>query len=117
MPRTRWIPLLLLGLLTGSIVEPVAGAVCAEQAHPSATVAAATGHDHGTVRDLHDGNPTEHPGHGSGVDHCMHQHGLAFAAVPGMFEVTSLALIQCAERLGVSPPKVALSPPFHPPRT
>jgi len=115
--RNRWIPVALLGLLTGSIVEPVVASVCAERAHPAASVLATAGHDHGTVSDLHDGQPAEHPGHGSGGDHCMHQHGLVFAGSPGSFDVTSLALVQGAERLGVSPPKVALSPPFHPPRS
>lgn len=115
--RTRWIPLLLLGLISGSLAEPVVSSVCATQAHPEADVVTAAEPGSGPVLDVHDGQPVEHPSHGSGADHCMHQHGLALGAAAGLFTVTSLGLTETVETLAVTPLRVSLAPPFHPPRT
>lgn len=102
--------------MTGSLAEPVVGSVCAERAHPEASAVAGPNHDPGPVLDQHNGQPVEHPGHGSGSDHCMHQHGLALGAVPGQLAVTSLNLTELVDQFAESPPRVVLPPPFHPPR-
>lgn len=116
MPRGRWISLLLFGLITSSLVEPVTGSVCVEQAHPGTAVVAAADHSGSPVLDDHDGNPVKHPGHGSGADHCMHQHGTALGAVPVQVAVSSIAMNESVESITTTPPRIVLPPPFHPPR-
>lgn len=112
----RWISLLLFGLITSSLVEPVIGAACAEQAHLGTHAMVAADHSGRPVTDDHDGRPVQHPGHGSGADHCMHQHGTAFGAGPVQLAITTVGLNESVESIATTPPLIVLPPPFHPPR-
>jgi hypothetical protein len=116
MLRGRWISLLMLTLITSSLVEPVVGSACAEQAHPGSHPAAIANHDSSPVLDHHDGKPVEHPGHGSGADHCMHQHGTALGAGPLSIAISSIHLNESVESIATAPPRIVLPPPFNPPR-
>ncbi|MGD9524816.1 MAG: hypothetical protein AB7N73_08480 [Gemmatimonadales bacterium] len=116
MLRPRWTALLLLGLMTGSLAEPVLGSACAVRTHPDASVVTTTGQGSGPVLDLHHGQPVKHPGHGSGADHCMHQHGIALGTVPGALAILSLDRADAVGWFAGLPPRVALPPPFRPPR-
>lgn len=116
MLRSRWISLLLIGLITSSLVEPVIGSACAEQAHPGAHTVADASQASSSLVDVHNGRPVEHPGHGSSADHCMHQHGTLFGSVPARLAVTVVDVDVSADAITSTPPRIVLPPPFHPPR-
>lgn len=118
----RLIALLAFVVMAGSIAEPALGVLRDGAVHHE-TAASAAGHadrargDHGHE----DGNPAGHQHdpdhrHGTGADHCTHQHGLALLAdapVP-------LNVVPCAENalLAEYVAPVGRHPLdlFHPPR-
>ena len=101
MDYRRWFALFLTFALTVSFVEPVLGELRDGEIHHESDAAAALhaaqadgehGHeDAGTPAHPHGG---EHQ-HGTGTDHCTHQHGVAAPTTVG-FALVPTTLIQHA---------------------
>lgn len=124
MARLRWINLLFLGLMAGSLAEPAYGStrdgevhhetlesamlhsadMLGEHGHEDSEVDASPGHQHGPAHE-----------HGTGSDHCTHQHGTLSMAV---FAPPCLPVIAADSTLATTPqapPSAMLQPSFRPP--
>lgn len=114
--------LLALLLMVGSLVEPAVGVLRDGTVHHETTASAATHADgargdHGHEDGLPSGH--QHGGkhqHGTGADHCTHQHGLVFLAadLPGLVAASLAQRDAVAEY--VTPATLHPLDLFHPPR-
>lgn len=118
----RLIALLLLLVMTGSMVEPVVGVLRDGVVHHETAASAAVhaaqaagdhGHEEGPPYDHQHGR---HHQHGTGADHCTHQHGLAF--VTGDLPVPHVAILADRDLVAESVTPAGRHPLdlFHPPR-
>ncbi len=126
MRRLRWINLLMLGLMAGSLVEPVYGSMRDGEVHHE-TLQSAVFHstdalgDHGhedsdvTVVRTHQHGPDHE--HGTGSDHCTHQHGTLSLVDFGRPPLAVLAAEPMLASRSQVPPSASVRSSFRPPRS
>lgn len=113
--------LMLVGLLVGSNIEPIVGALrdgtvhheslVAAGTHRAGTAAAEHGHEDGALAGGRHGHGAGHQ-HGTAVDHCTHAHGIgAPSFVRVEFLGTVVAIAPDASPLRSTRSILTLSPP------
>lgn len=125
MLRLRWINLLLLGLMVGSLVEPVYGSMRDGDVHheplKAAAVHSTAAGDHGHEDAGSAGTATHEHGpeheHGTGSDHCTHQHGTLSLVEFGGPALPVLAIEPMLAARSQVPPSASLQTSFRPPRS